>query len=292
MVLLGVVGNFSVEAGITDKLRNATKGVIGDGGGSGGMQNKGKKDGKKKDGKKDDKNDKDKAELDDLSTKYKVAEMNTEKALERLKMAKEYWGLYNELSDDDIDNADELSYDVPNLDGSHLPYPDGMPTKEGKKKAKEAYEDAKNEYFKAQKEENEAMARWGILNREQNPQESKKEYMDTHRRIQNNQRRLHSDSNKDTPEVKAQMELTDALHEKYSNLEYERLKADRAYREARDNLILGDPSNKEEYERLVNAEIDARRDSWEAKKKAREMFDYYYTSKKLEDEDEDEDELK
>ena len=44
MVLLGVVGSFSVEAGITDKLRKATKDAIGGGDsvGGGGMYNKGK----------------------------------------------------------------------------------------------------------------------------------------------------------------------------------------------------------------------------------------------------------
>ena len=64
MVLLGVVGSFSVEAGITDKLRKATKDAIGGGDsvGGGGMYNKGKNDEKEKE---KDENDEDKDEDED-----------------------------------------------------------------------------------------------------------------------------------------------------------------------------------------------------------------------------------
>lgn len=77
MVVLGVVGNFSVEAGITDKLRDAMKGVFDDGKGgmqSGGMHNKGKNDEKEKDDKKGDKE-----EDEDVADKKDEKDKNTDR---------------------------------------------------------------------------------------------------------------------------------------------------------------------------------------------------------------------
>jgi len=77
MVVLGVVGNFSVEAGITDKIRNAMKPVFDDGGGGGDgdMHNKGKNDEKEKDDNKGDKGeDEDNDEADIKGKKEKNAD--------------------------------------------------------------------------------------------------------------------------------------------------------------------------------------------------------------------------